>query len=326
MEKGNKIRFVIWGLVWLVVLVCTGYGMYSYYNGYGISGKVREQLEPIVKSYNNLNKVKRFNEMDIGIKATLLKKGINIKYSTTVSTLSFDFNYEEIDNQKVLHAKYNIADETVGILVASTMFDAISVKNGHAEDELFNKFEFGELYKTTIEQGGKIVTTNNTTEVYVNINNTLLETMSEEVLMEKYISESDISNLKEALASSNSYSYTKSQTQLYIEVKKEKYIVYLRNGNYDDNLYKSLKSVINLLPLSDDTKKEFTDNYSKIDNPATFGHYIIVLDNNVESMDYFIGKDKVIKAEITKDKTDTKKEEIEVEETEQEETETEKAE
>ncbi len=304
MEKGNKIRFVIWGLVWLLVITCTGYGIYAYYNGYGVNGKIREQLAPIADTFNNLNKVKRFNEMGIELKATLLKKGINIKYSTTVSSLNFDFDIKEIGNDTVLYTKYNIADEAIGIVVANALFDTISVKNGHVEDELFEKFEFGELYGTTIEQGGQIKTANNTTEVYVNINNTLLETMSEDVIKNRYISEEDIQNLKDEISKSNTYTYTKSNTQLYLETTENKYIIYLRNGNYDNDLYRSIKSVINSLPLTDEDKNEFMNNYSKIDGPANFGKYTIVLDTNVEAVDYFVTKDKVIKIEIEKEKVE----------------------
>ena len=304
MEKGNKIRFIFWGFIWLIVIVLTSYGMYSYFNGYGISGKLRKKLTPIVETFNNLNKLKDYSKAGIEVKASILKNGIKISYTTTTSTLNFIYKYEYVEDEEVLYTKYNMADETAGLIVAEALFDSIAVKNNHREKELFEKYEFGELYKSKIKYGGYIENDSNDSLVYVNINKTLLDTMTEDVVKDLYINETDLMNLKNELAKEDTYTYKyeKGNTKLYIEITNDKYILYLRNGEYDNYLYKSIVSTIDSLDISDEKKQQFIDNYKAVDSSTYFDNYIITIDSNVSTLDFFTEKDKVVKIEINKDK------------------------
>ncbi len=306
MEKGNKIRFFFWGFIWIVVIALTIMGINSYLNGNGNSGRLRKKLTPIVETFNGLEKIKDYKKANINLKASLMKTGVKITYSTSTSNLNFIYTYKTEDNEEILFSKYNISDETAGLIVAEALFDSISVKNSHKEKELFEKFEFGELYKSKIKYGGYIENNSNDTFIYVNINKTLLDTMTEEYVKDLYINETDLINLKNELNKPNTYSYQyeKGNTKLYIEITSEKYIIYLRNGEYDNYLYKSIVSTINSLDISNEKKQQFIDNYKTIDISTYFDNYIITIDSNVSTIEFFTEKDKVVKIEINKDMVD----------------------
>ncbi len=303
MEKGNKIRFIVWGFIWIIILVASSCGIYSYYNGYGKSGKLRKELMPIITEFNNLIALEQYKKAGVKVEASLINNGIKVIFNTSMSNLTFTFDYEIVEDEKVLHTKYNKVDESTGVLVVTSMFDAVSLINNHYEGDLFERFGYGDLYNTSIKQGGKIIVDSNTTHAYININTTLLDTITDEVLDTLYIKEEDITSINENLKDDGVFTFTKSETKLFVETTGNKYILYLRNGKYDNNLYKSIKSIINSLEVDNNIKEEFEHSYPMINNSTEFGHYIITIDADVSTMSFFDKKDNVVKIEIIKEKS-----------------------
>ena len=304
MEKGNKIRFIFWGFIWIIVLVASAYGFYSYYNGYGKSGKLRKELMPIVDTFNDLNELEKYKKANVEVEASLMKNGIKVIFNTSLANLTFVFNYETVEGEKVLHTKYNKVDESTGTIIVTSMFDAVSVVNNHREGDLFDKFGYGDLYNTTVKQGGKIVVDSNTTHAYINISTTLLDEITDEVLDTLFIKEDDIVSINDDLKNNGLFTYTKANTKVFVESTNDKYILYIRSGNYDDNLYKSIKAVINTLDFEGTIKEEFDHSYPMINTSTEFGHYVITLDTDVSTISFFDQKDKVIKIEILKEKSE----------------------
>lgn len=301
MEKGNKIRFIIYTIIWVIVCAATGIGIYNYYNGMGVNGKIRSKLIPIIDIFNKNEELNVYKNVGIVLNAEYKKKGILIKYKTEINELNFNFDYQIIDNIETLHMKYNNMDETVATVLLKIMANSIAINKGHSDGELFSKFDYEDFYDTTLEQGVKIIVNQNETEIFFNINATLLDTISDLEIENLYIKQYDLTRMINELNENHKYIHTKGNTKAYIEDTNDKYIIYIRNGKYDDNLYKSIISIIETLNITNNIKEEFKISYPMLNGSKEFGHYIITLDTDVSTINEFTDKDYVIKIEILKD-------------------------
>ena len=97
------------------------------------------------------------------------------------------------------------------------------------------------------------------------------------------------------------YTYTKRDITIYVESTNEKYIIYGQGANYNDDLYKSIVSVINMLDIKQSTKSDFEVTYPSISTSKEFGNYIITINDDAKDIDVFKTKTNIIKIEIKKD-------------------------
>ena len=304
MEKGNKIRFVLWTFIFLIIIFASLVGLYSYFTGHGQYGAIRSKLKPIVTNFNNLKGLEIYKNVDIKIKAKLKKDTILVTYSAQLINNSFEFKYKVIGDEPYLYTKYYNIDNTTAQIIVKSMIDAIAVTNNHNENDIFEKFTYNSFYDTELEEGIKFISNTSETEVYLNIDKTILDTYTDEEVDNLYINNSDIENINEFFKEKSIFTYIKGKTYLYIINNDDKYIIYIRNGKYNDYLYKSIKEVINALELSDETKESFSINYPNLNESKQFADFVITLDTDVNNLEFFEKKDHVVKIEIVKEKTD----------------------
>ena len=302
MKKGNKIRLIFWGIIWVIALGAAILGYISYIGGKGVLGSVQKELKPIVETFNNLNGLEKYKAADITIEAKVKKTNIVVSYITIGSTASFTFEYKEVASEKVLYMKYNTADTTTARQVVEFMLDAVSIVNGHKEGDLFEKYTYDDFLKTSAAQGVAIQNNGNDTVVYINIAKSILDYKeSTETPTSSVIEETDLTDMKGTLTSeSKQFNTSKGSIILYVLNQDTKYVIYAQdiNNAYGDNLYKSLCNVIKVL-VSEDEYNRFTKNYPSISSSKTFGKYVITINATPQEISSFDSNDNIVKVEIT---------------------------
>ena len=299
MTKGNKIRLIFWGFIWLIVLIATILGVNGYYSGKGILGKTRSELIPYIEKYNNLNELNIYKNAGINIKAKYIKNSIKVNYKTSTTNLAYIFDYKEIDGTKVLYMKYNKVNSNIAQIIIRLMVDAVSTVNGHNEGDIFNIISFDDLYTLSLDEGISIKNNEDNIEIYIDINKSVADYINGKE--KKYITKDEMSNINDKLKSDNIYTYTKRDITIYVESTNEKYIIYGQGANYNDDLYKSIVSVINMLDIKQSTKSDFEVTYPSISTSKEFGNYIITINDDAKDIDVFKTKTNIIKIEIKKD-------------------------
>ncbi len=299
MTKGNKIRLMFWGFIWLIVLITTILGIYSYYNGKGISGKIRKELLPYINEFNNLNELNIYKNAGINVKAKYSKNAIKVNYKTSNSNLAYIFDYKEMDGTKVLYMKYNETSDNTAKIVIREMLDAVSIVNGHNEGDIFNTINYNDLYNLSLKDGISIKYDNNNVEIYIDVNKSVADHITGKE--NKYISKDEISNINDELIDNNYFKYTKNDIIIYVKNTEDKYIVYGQNTNYDDDLYKSISNVISSLNINGIIINDFEMNYPSISTNKEFGNYNIIINDEANDINEFKSKNNIIKIEIKKD-------------------------
>ncbi len=300
MTKGNKIRLFIWGFIWLCVLAAVGVGIYSFYKGYGVYGKIRQELLPIEKAFNNLNGIQRYKNSNVTIKTSINKNYLIVSYKAEKIKLSLNFEYKIIDGKRVLYLKFNDSYQVTTEFIIKEMIEAISVLNNRKEGEIFNKIEFDDLYDYTLDKGVNLIYDNINQELFINIDESLANNIIEKVTT--YITYYDIKNINDDLFAYGKFDYSKYEITLHVVNYDDSYAIYIQNSSYNNDLYKSLLSVIYALNLDETTKSDFELNYPEITDSKEFGNYIITVGADVTDLDEFINKDNVVKVEILKKK------------------------
>lgn len=299
MTKGNKIRLIFWGFIWLLVLATMIVGIYEYYNGNGVLGKIRKELYPIVEKYNKLNELNIYKNAGINIKAKYIKNAIKVNYKTNSSNLAYIFEYKEINDTKVLYMKYNETNHNITQIIVKQMLDAVSINNNHNEGEIFNIINYDDLYQLSLDKGISLKYNDSVIELYIDINKSVADYISGKERIN--ITENELENMNKELNDNKQFTYTKKDITIYVESKDDKYIIYAQNTNYDDDLYKSIVNVINSLDLKQITKTDFELNYPSISISKEFNNYNIIINDDAKDIDVFKTKTNIIKIEIKKD-------------------------
>lgn len=172
MKKENKARLIFWGTIWIIMVVLSTAGIGLYMNGIGTHGKIRKELKPINDSFNNLATIQRYRDAGIDIKAKLKDDKITVRYKTDAIDASYDFIYDDSIGIETIVMQYgnNSADKDVSISVARFMIDAVVVKNGRPEGEVFKNYQYDYFYSTSVLQGVNISDSGTTTTVKINLN------------------------------------------------------------------------------------------------------------------------------------------------------------
>lgn len=183
MKKENKVRLIFWGTIWLIMVILSIVGAQLYANGIGTYGKIRKELKPVNDSFNNLSTISRYNDAGIEIKAKLKNDKIIVRYKTDTIDASYDFKYDNSIGVGTLVMQFgnNSADKDISMSVARFMIDAVAVKNGHAEGEVFKDYQFDYFYNTNVIQGLGISDEGTTTTVKINLETVITDTLKNNV-------------------------------------------------------------------------------------------------------------------------------------------------
>lgn len=183
MKKENKVRLIFWGTIWLIMVILSIVGAQLYVNGIGTYGKIRKELKPVNDSFNNLSTISRYNDAGIEIKAKLKNDKIIVRYKTDTIDASYDFKYDNSIGVGTLVMQFgnNSADKDISMSVARFMIDAVAVKNGHAEGEVFKDYQFDYFYNTNVIQGLGISDEGTTTTVKINLETVITDTLKNNV-------------------------------------------------------------------------------------------------------------------------------------------------
>lgn len=308
MNKGNLIRVIIWGTVWLIALAAAIVGLISYNGGHGVLGAVKHDMEPIVDNFNKMSGLKKYSDVGILIKSKIKDTNVYVSYNTGVSTASFKFEYQDLAGEKVLYMKYSSADEAVASVVVKFMIEAVSITNGHEEGKVFEKYTLENFTKTGILQGVQIKNTTSGTVVYINIAKSILDAnidnnnnVPEDNI---YITEEDLVTITDDLSKTNGkFTATKGNILLYVTKKDRTYTILAQDitGEYSTNLYNSLKETIKVL-FDETTYQSFVNNYPSITTSRKFDNFVITTDADDNNNTFFKSKTKIIKIEVTNKK------------------------
>ncbi len=300
MKKENRVRFFVWGIIMVLLLSSSLYGIVLYYEGYGKTGQLREKLQPIVYAFNNLEGLNVYKNADIKINAELDEDKIVVTYSTVKINHSYDFQYVNMDGENVIKAVFNQADETAANVIIYSMIDATSVAVGFSEGDVYDDFKVDDFYRTNVKDGVQLVMDKSTIEVLINVDKSPINYVDINDLTKDYLVDSDISNMQYTLLNNSIFTYTKSDTVLFVQDDGDKYVLYIQNGTYNNDLYKSILAVIKGLDLNNVVKDEFEISYPLLSTSKSFGNYKVTLDADASLIQEFKSKDKVVKIEIKK--------------------------
>lgn len=181
MKKENKVRLIFWGIIWIIMVLLSTIGLGLYMNGIGKNGKVRKLLKPANDAFNNLNTVQRYRDAGIEVSSKLKNDRIRVRYKTDTIDASYDFIYDTFVNEDIIYMEFNnqTDDKNIGISVARFMIDALAVKNGHTEGEIFINYQFDYFYKTSVIQGLNITDEGTNTVVRINLNKVVTDNIKD---------------------------------------------------------------------------------------------------------------------------------------------------
>lgn len=179
MKKENKIRLIFWGVIWIIALGMAVAGVILYMNGVGTHGKIRKQLKPANDAFNKLSTIQRYRESGIDISSKVKNDRITVRYKTDTIDASYDFIYEDYLGEDTITMEYGntSADKDISISVARFMIDALAVKNGHQEGEIFKNYQFDYFYNTNVLQGLGINDEGTVTKVRINLNKVVIDNL-----------------------------------------------------------------------------------------------------------------------------------------------------
>lgn len=181
MNKSNVLRCVFWGIVFTICSALAFGGLIAYHNGYGVLGKIRHNVMPIVDAFNNLDSLKEFNQIGVTIKANIGEQGLLIKYSSDANgyNYSFEYDYENIAGIPVLRSSFTSENENYAKVVLRYLIEAVSVVNGYNEGDVFEHFSLDDFYNTSVDNGISLNKSNNNINVVINLNKSILDSLNE---------------------------------------------------------------------------------------------------------------------------------------------------
>lgn len=238
MKKENKLRLIFWGTVCGIVLIVGIAGFALFMTGHGIKGEMRKNLSPIVEKFNKLKGLEQYKSININVYASLGENAVIVNYATASANYTFNFNYETMSTEKVLHLNYSANDESIATIIVKNMIEAVSVVNGKPEGAVFEKHTLNDFTSTTIMDGVAINkdAQTNMSDVYINISKSILD--NEELIIP------DGNN-----ASPENQTLYNVITNLVTSAKDE----FVNAGVTTDKVYSNAEGCTDTLPVDDGT-------------------------------------------------------------------------
>lgn len=246
MTKKDKLNLITRIFLCALSFILGAYGYTLYLNGYGETGRIRQELIKVIDIFNELETVKN-NIADIQAKYS--NKSIVVSYKTDSADIEYVYKYEKNNNHETIIIEYSTSDATRAEDVTKNILDAISVQQGNNPGDLFQKYKYSDFYKTSIEQGAYISNYNGKVITRITLNANLLQNLEDTFIGQEiivtYISQEDLKNFKNELTNNKKYSKEKNSILIYVIETDTEYTIYSSDkNNNDNNLYESIMSAI----------------------------------------------------------------------------------
>ena len=248
MTKEEIKNVLTWTLLCIISFTLFAIGLSKNKEGYGTTGRIRNELTPIVSKFNNIRNIKNSS---FPINAEYKNKKIIINYEHPSEKIKYEFEYKEEGQIKQISTTYPKSKESNAKTVISNLVEAVSMTHKNNEGAVFKKYKYENFYQTQINHGFTLLEKNGEVTATIVINVNLLKQI-EDVFFEEtkisYISYDDIKNLKEDLLNKKEFNYKKGTISMYIVEKEKEYVIYCSDEkNNRNDLYNSILAAINIL-------------------------------------------------------------------------------
>lgn len=304
MKNEGKTRIIFWSIIFGICFLASAIGMYKYYDGSGEKGKLRQDLMPYADIFNNLNKVKS----QINADKIIMTAGVNgnhfvINYKSNTSDIDFLFTYKDENGIRTLTTSYDNNVIEKGDAVIQLLIDAISVKNGNAEQQIYASYSFYDLQNISLDKGIGFNKTSNSTEVVLDIDKnvlTLLNGHKVEDVVQKYITLADLDGLESSLELNNAFNLEKNNTIVHILKTNNIYEIYISNDINGEYIYDSLCNIIDAIDSSMFTLIKESDIKFDTDIFVDNKYEIITNSEKPSTTDAFINASRIIYFKLIK--------------------------
>lgn len=167
MKKANIIRSIFWGTIALIALVLGILGLLEYNK---IFKNSKQDLENIIKIFNNSQIIKEYQNVDTEITASLKGKNIKIEY-IGLETKTYNFKLKN----GYLEVKIN-KNDTVGNVILMVITDSIAISKGQIEGNTYPLFKNNLIYNYKLTDGIEVNTSRSEYKVKISLNQYLTNT------------------------------------------------------------------------------------------------------------------------------------------------------
>ena len=165
-KKANILRAIFWGVI-TVILISAGVVGVMYNNE--ILNSRKDELESIIKIFENSKTVKNYESIDAKITAKFKGKNIRVTYNGAKIEM-YDFKLKDG------YLETNIdKNDSVGRIIVMVLADAIAVNYGMPEESTFLIFNDDNILKYKLVDGIEYkLKNNNTYNVKINLDTYLV--------------------------------------------------------------------------------------------------------------------------------------------------------
>ena len=278
MTKKDKFHLIKWITLCALAFLLCAYGFILQLNGYGKTGKIRQDLTKIVKIYNSLSTTQ--NNI-AKIKEKYKNKKIVVNYKLNEEETKYTFKYEKNGEFKTITITYLSKDSSKVEDIVKGMIEAISITAGNQEGKVFSQYKYQNFYKTELKDGVSIRQNGNYITAQLVLETNLLENIKDIFFEESFtthVSIEDLEDLEKDLENNEKFLITKGNVMLYVVEKENEYLIYSSDKEQNKkNIYESIMSVISILNTDayndiinskiDITQESIRNNYKSEINP-----------------------------------------------------------
>lgn len=278
MTKKDKFHLIKWITLCALAFLLCAYGFILQLNGYGKTGKIRQDLTKIVKIYNSLSTTQ--NNI-AKIKAKYKNKKIVVNYKLNEEETKYTFKYEKNGEFKTITITYLSKDSSKVEDIVKGIIEAISITAGNQEGKVFSQYKYQNFYKTELKDGVSIRQNGNYITAQLVLETNLLENIKDIFFEESFtthVSIEDLEDLEKDLENNEKFLITKGNVMLYVVEKENEYLIYSSDKEQNKkNIYESIMSVISILNTDayndiinskiDITQESIRNNYKSEINP-----------------------------------------------------------
>ncbi len=245
--KENKKRITFYGIIFVIFLILSIYGLNLYNKGYGKYGQIKLKLDPIALEFNTLQDVRNLTDITASVK----KDQLIVTY-INVSNKKEKYIYQYTENNGIEYItntdEYN---SNTWNFIAIQMINAVYHANG-GKGNVFELYDMKTFESTTLIEGLTLSTTKKT--VSINIKANIVKNISGKypsIKDEKYIKAEDLVALKDTLATDGKMQIKVDDVNVYVKQNDEGYEIYSTVVNDNrQRVYKSIGNIIQLLKPS----------------------------------------------------------------------------
>ena len=289
--KENKKRIIVWGIICFIFIILSITGIVSHNKGYGKYGDTQTKLEPIATAFNSLHEVIVLTDMHAEAKAN---KIVVTYINAEDKKEKYEYTYY---NENGIEYIANTYETQTGELVAKQMVNAVYRKNG-GTDSIYKLYDYTSFGQAKLSDG---INLSNKT-ITININTNLAVSLKGKIKSlddDKYIKETDLSNLKNELEVSQTVTKEVDDIKMYIITKETTIDIYV--SYTDKNKERSLKSLANALKVLDPTiyaKVKITNEIPEFKEDSL--DYTFTEKADILSITYYSFDETVFKLELKK--------------------------